>query len=321
MLLFKPAETSPDAFYTSLMERLLTILRDTGRKVGSPPPPALVRASAFVITRFVATSPSQADASLPPLLHAAFAPMLQAVAEPDPDSGLDPVVASSSALRSSVHVMATLVANAPPSPSLQPFVITPILPQLFAIMIGAGTDPVVRQEAEELLIVWLRGASPDAATAGLVKTIERLESSTELPDGAYWARSDDGGICIRQRTAATDETMWEPRPDADRFVALLQRAERKDVQAELFLRWLDELRELDGVDDVESSRRCVERIRPCSDLPGPSRAFSSSSSRSSSSVRPCSSSRRRCSLSFAMSCAPPLLRQRSASVVRQPRSR
>ena len=239
------------------MERLVTILRDAGSKRGSPPPPALVRASAFVVTRFIATSATQADASLRPLLHGAFDPVLQPLAQPDPDSGLDPVITSSSAIRSSVHIISTLIANAPPSPSLHPVVIAPILPQLFAVMLEAGTDPVVRQEVEELLIVWLRGAAPDAATAGLVKSIERLEASAELPDGARWARSDDGGVCIRQRTAATEETLWEPRPDADRFVALLERADRKDAQADLFLRWLDELRELDDRDDMQSSRKCV----------------------------------------------------------------
>lgn len=80
---------------------------------------------------------------------------------------------------------------------------------------------------------------------------ERLEEGGE--ERFYWARSEEGSVCVRWGRKEEGETMLRVEPEG--IVAWVKEVARKDVAGRLFLRWLDEVQMLRNEEGIEAAKK------------------------------------------------------------------
>ncbi|GAA6057959.1 hypothetical protein JCM3770_000651 [Rhodotorula araucariae] len=152
---------------------------------------------------------------------------------------------------------------------------------------GEALARVMGDEAAAVLRAWARAADVSEVVAAVSGAVERWEAGETFGrvrheaedvrghgdgDGAgagewEWAWADGGGVELRPATADTapEEGVGElDAPlgvDAVWLVGWIKDLERKELAAALFLRWLDEIKVLRGVDSVQGARRTVTRLQ------------------------------------------------------------
>ncbi|GAA5929961.1 hypothetical protein JCM1841_001227 [Sporobolomyces salmonicolor] len=157
---------------------------------------------------------------------------------------------------------------------------------------SADAGGVVKEEAEALLHVFGKGVTVDEGVEGTRTAVERWESGYEFggaaertgEDQEWVAEWTSGGrgpaLALRDpadpapapevellRPASNDDDEEEQhavagvRVDAQVLVRWLKALERKELSGRLFLRWLDEVKVLKGVEGVEGARRSVVRLQ------------------------------------------------------------
>ncbi|BGO94920.1 hypothetical protein NBRC10512_000596 [Rhodotorula toruloides] len=155
---------------------------------------------------------------------------------------------------------------------------------------------VISDEASALLRTFAKGEEVPEAVKAVTAAVERWEKRDEfgvLPRGAMlveedvadqqrveWGWSSEGAPVLRYAAGfdeaeddipvmgGVDEDGEEPdlsalslQVDAVWLVGWLKDVDRKELSAQLFLRWLDEIKVLRGVQDVEDARRSVTRLQ------------------------------------------------------------
>ncbi|GJN93079.1 hypothetical protein Rhopal_006124-T1 [Rhodotorula paludigena] len=170
-------------------------------------------------------------------------------------------------------------------------------PRLISAASGASTAPrrVAEDEARAVLAALAKGEEDATAVvrdvAGAMERWERGEEFGRVPRGdevadgeatsrVKWAWEEDGdGVelrCIDGQDDAAPESLFPAaaaEEDAGANAALALRVEpewlvswlkdvgRQELSAGLFLRWLDEIKVLRGVEDVEGAKRSVVRLQ------------------------------------------------------------
>ena len=183
-------------------------------------------------------------------------------------------------------LLSTLVAPlVPPLLALVAFLDAPRL--VAPLDDGAhALELVVRDEASALLGTWAKSVPAQEAVRGVARAVERWEAGDELTaDARVGERAHDGRSAQAAGRSSwkwawgadgAPELVAEPEPepapseeaggagaefqlrvDAPWLVGWLAGLERKELAAGLFLRWLDEVKVLRGVEGVEGARRCV----------------------------------------------------------------
>lgn len=120
------------------------------------------------------------------------------------------------------------------------------------------------EEIAAILETWGKAAPLDDVIRGVVKAVEIVERGeefgAEMGEGMeefYFARSEEGSICIRLRlpTVGGQEDPTKLRLDPEGIVAWLQQVGRKDLSGSVFLRWLDEVQMLKSAAGIEAAKR------------------------------------------------------------------
>ncbi|GAA5901723.1 hypothetical protein JCM5296_005389 [Sporobolomyces johnsonii] len=152
----------------------------------------------------------------------------------------------------------------------------------------------VKEEAEALLHVFGKGVTVDEGVEGTRTAVERWENGDEFGSAAgagagtgeeqewvaEWTWVDRGpALALRDASEPAPEPEVEllkpasedndeeehalagVRVDAQVLVRWLKALERKELSGRLFLRWLDEVKVLKGVEGVEGARRSVVRLQ------------------------------------------------------------
>ncbi|GAA5877890.1 hypothetical protein JCM1840_002938 [Sporobolomyces johnsonii] len=153
----------------------------------------------------------------------------------------------------------------------------------------------VKEEAEALLHVFGKGVTVDEGVEGTRTAVERWESGDDFGSAAEagagtgeeqewvaeWTWVDRGpALALRDASEpvpAPEVELLKPalddndeeeehalagvRVDAQVLVRWLKALERKELSGRLFLRWLDEVNVLKGVEGVEGARRSVVRLQ------------------------------------------------------------
>jgi hypothetical protein len=94
------------------------------------------------------------------------------------------------------------------------------------------------------------------------KAVERWEVGAQFGAEAgedrelEWAWGDDGGVYIRETEKGEAEGM-RLRVDGEGIVRWLNEVGRKELSGALFLRWLDEVQMLRGVEGFETAKKYV----------------------------------------------------------------
>ncbi|GAA5921049.1 hypothetical protein JCM3775_004068 [Rhodotorula graminis] len=152
-------------------------------------------------------------------------------------------------------------------------------------------EHVVRDEASALLGVWAKSVPAPDAVRGVARAVERWEAGDEFAvdarggsSGSERGQYDDGGAARAGRSSwrwswaadgapalvaepasseedGGDGAEFQLRVDAPWLVGWIAGLERKELAAGLFLRWLDEVKVLRGVEGVEGARRTVTRLQ------------------------------------------------------------
>ncbi|BGP73193.1 hypothetical protein NBRC10513v2_006597 [Rhodotorula toruloides] len=155
---------------------------------------------------------------------------------------------------------------------------------------------VISDEANALVRTFAKGEEVLEAVKAVTAAVERWEKREEfgvLPRGAIlaeadeanqrrveWGWSSDGAPVLRYAgdgdeaednipvVGGVDDDDEQPdlsalslQVDAVWLVGWLKNVDRKELSAQLFLRWLDEIKILRGVQDVEGARRSVTRLQ------------------------------------------------------------
>lgn len=241
------------------------------------PPVAITRAACFVLSQLVDRYADLLEASVHPRLHAPFlpgryVPSTTTTESIDPEA-LDAVASSTPALLKGLSLLSTLLVHSPPSPDLMPFLLSPIVAPLFSLssyLIESKADPIMKDEVGAILETWGKAVPIADAVRGVIKAIELVEHGEELGVLAgdiagrfYWARSEEGSACIRERRTLVAEDPLKLRIDAESVVAWIKEVERKELSSALFLRWLDEVQALRATEGFEAAKRCGD----CAVLP------------------------------------------------------
>ena len=243
----------------------------------SPPPPpvAITKAACFVLSQLVDKFSDEIESIVYPLLHSAFVPAKYAQSnEPtidvDPEA-LDPVISSASELFRKLSFLSMILLHSPPSPNLLPFLLSPILPSLFSLssyLVETKADSLMLEEVVVILETWGKAVPIADAIRGMVKVVEVVEQGDEFGSLAgeetervfYWARSEEGSICIRERVGVPVGGSEDPlklKLDPESVVRWLKEVARKDLSSGLFLRWLDEVQALRATDGFAAVKRSV----------------------------------------------------------------
>ncbi|GEM10871.1 hypothetical protein Rt10032_c12g4888 [Rhodotorula toruloides] len=134
--------------------------------------------------------------------------------------------------------------------------------------VKAVAAAVERSEKGEELGVLPRGAMLVEEDAANRKRVEWGWSSDGTPMLRYAARVDEAEDDVPAIGGFDDGDGGEPdlsalslQVDAIWLVGWLKDVERKELSAQLFLRWLDEIKVLRGVQDVDGARRSVTRLQ------------------------------------------------------------
>ncbi|GAA5902358.1 hypothetical protein JCM8208_007268 [Rhodotorula glutinis] len=150
-------------------------------------------------------------------------------------------------------------------------------------------EHVVRDEASALLGVWAKSVPALEAVRGVAGAVERWEAGDEFAADARggasaaerahevggeagagrsswrWSWGADGAPVLVAEPSSSEEDVgaaeFQLRVDAPWLVGWIAGLERKELAAGLFLRWLDEVKVLRGVDGVEGARRTVTRLQ------------------------------------------------------------
>ncbi|KAI0036174.1 hypothetical protein K488DRAFT_41568 [Vararia minispora EC-137] len=233
-----PSSMSEEEYFHVIIPRLLSLLRDGV-------PPAYRRASAFSVSRIL-TSSTVAKASLLPLLHDAFlrptAPVYEGVNHSPNDV---------------LSTLRILITNTDPSPALISFVLSPVIPSLYAILAGLDhlkvSDPSNKESIRGMLLTWGhvvgveeavavlwacvtdQGGTWGADVSGAIKHVESAEQKPAFalftPEGLKRAEQD-GDL----DAAASFLSL---RPDPVHFVRFMKSLSRVDIASELFIRLLE----------------------------------------------------------------------------------
>ncbi|GAA5853446.1 hypothetical protein JCM9279_007240 [Rhodotorula babjevae] len=188
-------------------------------------------------------------------------------------------------------LLSTLIA--PLVPPLLALVAFLDAPRLVAPLDDAGDaralEHVVRDEASALLGTWAKSAPAQEAVRGVARAVERCEAGEEFAiDARAGERAHEGGggaaaghssswrwawgadgtpELVAERGSSEEEDGGgegdevQLRVDAPWLVGWIAGLERKELAAGLFLRWLDEVKVLRGVEGVEGARRTVTRLQ------------------------------------------------------------
>lgn len=232
------------------------------------PPANVVRQAAYLLSRFFATHPIETTEALYPTIHYPLLPLDRSATEGEPrpvdSTGLDPQLSSSTAILTALSVVSTLLLYSPPSPEIRQFYVRPILAPMIALLdfLASGLpDKATTEMIENILVTWAKGEELALAASSMRSAVEEIENGIEFgskQDGrAYWARDDEGLVCIR-RQASSENGARDDRVvpvGAASIVGLLKTFDRNDLAGRLFLRWLDELQALREDTSVEAAKK------------------------------------------------------------------
>lgn len=238
---------------------------DLGKQVVREAPPIEVtRAATYILSRFGLFRADDLQAALSDRVYDALMPLnREALFAKEEEDDFDPQVSTAPAILRSLAIISTLLLYGPPSAEARRAFVAPLIPSLlslYAYVSSTQLDPAPRDMSESIFITWIKGEEGSTAVKMIRTAIEVIESDASFgtrADGhCYWARSDDGRVCIRAGLGDSDDDNFLTI-DASVLVGLLKKADRKDVTGNLFLRWLDEVQQLRDANDVESAKRCV----------------------------------------------------------------
>lgn len=233
----------------------------------SPLRDVFVRTATYALSQMVDRRPKDAALHLQPLLHRALLPSPDAREKRTSNIVGDPVVTSPVELLADLRILTLFAVNSHPSPRLYPFIFDPILAPLLSLFLFVRsqptTDPVLRDEIQSLLVLYVRTA--EKAEMAIDRVLDGLRDLETGSSSFYWSRDADGGTCLRRRIAeraaeeGEEDTMMVAY-DAKDVAALLKEADRKEVSGGLFLRWLDELEHYSKQGGLEAAKRCVPSL-------------------------------------------------------------
>ncbi|KAL1405390.1 hypothetical protein Q8F55_009021 [Vanrija albida] len=262
-----PKSTPPEVY----IPKLLTTLFDLIAPESAQHPIVYTHAASYVVHHLWQTSPLAVE-WLRSRLHAPWLPQ-------NPQPG---VVVPSAQVDAAARSMAQLVLHAPPSPDFTDFVVSPILPPLFALhaklspAVGAGsiqkaaaTAPGLVGDVRLLLSSWGKVVPKDKGVAGVWSIVVGGRGWPPSDDGEelYWnvkGRSAEivfGHPEAPQPSVSTsmdvdgDDTdaldSFDLSPDPPTLVSLLKSFDRPDVSSDVFLKVLDEWRVRANADDQD----------------------------------------------------------------------
>ncbi|BGP42844.1 hypothetical protein JCM10449v2_006856 [Rhodotorula kratochvilovae] len=253
----------------------------------APPPSSvpvpIIRAAAWSLAHLLVSPPPTAcgRSASHALLRALHAPLL-----PASSTSAAPVPLSAHGAATHLTLLSLLTLYAPPLPTLLLTLLSPVLPALFALLSRLAAPPLVStadaagealarvmgDEARAVLRAWARAGEVDEVRSAVSGAVERWEAGEEFGRGGggawEWSWASEGGVELRPAVEAAEEAGSageeedvQLRVDAAWLVGWIKDLERKELAAGLFLRWLDEIKVLRGVDGVEGVRRTVTRLQ------------------------------------------------------------
>ena len=235
----------------------------------------ITKAACFVLSQLVDKSSDEIESIVYPVLHSAFIPGRYAATTTQSEEigpeALDPVISSAPELFRKLSFLSMILLHSPPSPNLLPFLLSPILPSLFSLssyLVELKADSLMQEEVVVILETWGKAVPISDAIRGMAKVVEVVERGDEFGSLAeatekafYWARSEEGSVCIRERVgvplSGTGEDPLKLKLDPESVVRWLKEVSRKELSSGLFLRWLDEVQALRATDAFEAVKRSV----------------------------------------------------------------
>lgn len=86
------------------------------------------------------------------------------------------------------------------------------------------------------------------------RAIERWEKEEEEDGAGEWKWDDEGGVLLVEREEKEEKGV-EVKVEAELVVTWLKEVGRKELSAGCFLRWLDEIAVLRGVEGIEGAKK------------------------------------------------------------------
>lgn len=122
------------------------------------------------------------------------------------------------------------------------------------------------EEIATILETWGKAASLEAASRGVIRAVEDIEMGMEFgsttldegPDQVYWARSDNGSVCIRRKIQLIGSSPEDPtklKLDPEAMLVWLAGVSRKDLSSAVFVRWLDEVQALRKMKGFKAAKK------------------------------------------------------------------
>lgn len=125
----------------------------------------------------------------------------------------------------------------------------------------------MRDEVGALLEIWGKSRGVDEVVKSVVRAVEKIEKGDEFGRGVndaatgfYWARSDEGSVCVRMKHELiggrqNDDEVNELKLDPEGMIHWFKSVEKREMTAAVFLRWLDEVQVLRNEEGFAAAKR------------------------------------------------------------------
>ncbi|KAF8490277.1 hypothetical protein JB92DRAFT_3010158 [Gautieria morchelliformis] len=254
-----PASATPQDYYRFIIPRVLALLSSSSQQI----PSSHKRAAAFTLSRMLSATFQHhviTSGILLPILHTPFvspSAIEPSVTPQEQSPHLTPIEA--------LQTLQAFLLHADPSPTELSTLLTPIAPEIYTLFClyrsSKTADPNVRESLNVLWNTWGRIVSSPDAIDGLWKVITGCCGNWELGLDGFTLLTTPvpppslSLLAVSELEATSRDDVdinanpFNLRPDPPEFVAFLKTLDRKDVSSEIFVRLLNQYRELNDGDE------------------------------------------------------------------------